>query len=812
MGELFRSKEIHLVHIYLQLDAAHDTVDELGQLGLVQFRDLNPDVSAFQRSFIAEVKQAEELHRQYRFFQEQREKLEFVDPHVFDGVSYLEDDERPLFQQNQYHTLADLSAYFKELEGDLLHLAENQIQLDSNFYELLEMNAVLRQASIFFDNLADREADENMGFLVGAIERNKCSVFERVLWRAVRGNLFFKQVELEEPLHNFAKGQLEYKNAFVVFFQGSRSKSKLSKICESFEATLYPVPNTQQERDEILEQIRIRTLDLKMVIERTILHRKTLLQNIVLHGEAWRALILKEKGIYHTMNMFEYDVGRRCLVAEGWCPAESMDAIRFALKTGTDRSGAAVPAILSVTDTVMQRPTYNKTTDFTIAFQEIVDMYGIPRYLEVNPGIFTVITFPFLFGVMFGDVGHGFLLLLISLAVIGVWKFNKAPEVHRKFADIFKQKWLILLMSLFAIYCGFMYNECFALPMAFFPSNWTYQTEDDPLIYHDKYATRVSDNYVYPFGVDPLWKGSKNELDYANSLKMKMSIILGVTQMSFGLFLSLLNHIYFKRTRSIFCEFIPQILFLQSIFGYMCFLIILKWTINYEDPGTAPRILNLLTEMILSPWVLSDKFKFFPGQHFVQLCLLLLAGICVPWMLFSKPIVEYLRHRRDQKRKLLYLAAKGIPMVHLDEDHHHLDDEDELEESLEEPEVEPFDVTEEFIHQGIHTIEFVLGCVSNTASYLRLWALSLAHTELATVFWDRVMMIGLVSSNSFLIFICWSVWAALTVGVLLGMESLSAFLHALRLHWVEFQNKFYSGDGYKFVPFSYELILREDDV
>jgi V-type H+-transporting ATPase subunit a len=96
---------------------------------------------------------------------------------------------------------------------------------------------------------------------------------------------------------------------------------------------------------------------------------------------------------------------------------------------------------------------------------------------------------------------------------------------------------------------------------------------------------------------------------------------------------------------------------------------------------------------------------------------------------------------------------------------------------------EPFDVSEEFIHQGIHTIEFVLGCVSNTASYLRLWALSLAHSELATVFWERVMMVGLISSNSIMIFICWSAWAVLTVGVLLGMESLSAFLHALRLHW-----------------------------
>merc|ERR1719428_1876159 len=95
-----------------------------------------------------------------------------------------------------------------------------------------------------------------------------------------------------------------------------------------------------------------------------------------------------------------------------------------------------------------------------------------------------------------------------------------------------------------------------------------------------------------------------------------------------------------------------------------------------------------------------------------------------------------------------------------------------------------FDFGEEFVHQIIHTIEFVLGAVSNTASYLRLWALSLAHAQLSTVFWEKVMVDNMLGGP--VAIVCsFFVWFLCTMGVLMVMESLSAFLHALRLHWVE---------------------------
>ena len=263
---------------------------------------------------------------------------------------------------------------------------------------------------------------------------------------------------------------------------------------------------------------------------------------------------------------------------------------------------------------------------------------------------------------------------------------------------------------------------------------------------------------------------------------MKMSVVLGVAQMTLGILMSLVNFLYWKQYARIVCEFIPQILFLHSVFGYMCFLIFLKWTTIWEDASRAPRILNLLTEMILSPWSLSEQFTMFYGQHFVQFFLILIAAICVPWMLLSGPLLEL--YRRRKSHTVMNDSDVSIPMSTMDADGKEVYmEEDYYHEESDGGHGGDHDISEVFIHQGIHTIEFVLGCISNTASYLRLWALSLAHSELSAVFWERVLMAGLHTANPFLIFCAWSVWAVLTVGVLLGMESLSAFLHALRLHW-----------------------------
>jgi V-type H+-transporting ATPase subunit a len=119
----------------------------------------------------------------------------------------------------------------------------------------------------------------------------------------------------------------------------------------------------------------------------------------------------------------------------------------------------------------------------------------------------------------------------------------------------------------------------------------------------------------------------------------------------------------------------------------------------------------------------------------------------------------------------------------------------------------------------IETIEFVLGTVSNTASYLRLWALSLAHSQLAAVFLENGLILAWSTKGEphhsevtiiILSFLFWYAYMSATFGILMCMDVLECFLHTLRLHWVEFQNKFYKGGGYLYAPFSFAKVFEKE--
>ncbi|XP_038241129.1 V-type proton ATPase 116 kDa subunit a1 isoform X4 [Dermochelys coriacea] len=831
MGELFRSEEMTLAQLFLQSEAAYCCVSELGELGKVQFRDLNPDVNVFQRKFVNEVRRCEEMDRKLRFVEKEIKKA---------NIPILDTGENP--EVPFPRDMIDLEANFEKIENELKEINTNQEALKRNFLELTELKFILRKTQQFFDEMADpdlleesssllepseigRGAPLRLGFVAGVINRERIPTFERMLWRVCRGNVFLRQAEIENPLEDPVTGDYVHKSVFIIFFQGDQLKNRVKKICEGFRASLYPCPETPQERKEMASGVNTRIDDLQMVLNQTEDHRQRVLQAAAKNIRVWFIKVRKMKAIYHTLNLCNIDVTQKCLIAEVWCPVADLDSIQFALRRGTEHSGSTVPSILNRMQTNQTPPTYNKTNKFTSGFQNIVDAYGIGTYREINPAPYTIITFPFLFAVMFGDFGHGILMTLIAVwMVVRESRILSQKNDNEMFNTIFNGRYIILLMGVFSMYTGLIYNDCFSKALNMFGSSWSVRPmfskgnwteellQNTPVLQLDPAVAGVFGG-PYPFGIDPIWNIASNKLNFLNSFKMKMSVVLGIIHMLFGVTLSLLNHIYFKKPLNIYLGFIPEMIFMSSLFGYLVILIFYKWSAyDAHTSKDAPSLLIHFINMFLFSYADPSNKMLYKGQLGLQCFLVVVALLCVPWMLVVKPLV--LRHQYLRRKHLGTHNFGGIrvgngpteedaEIIQHDQLSTHSEDGDEPAED------EMFDFGDTVVHQAIHTIEYCLACISNTASYLRLWALSLAHAQLSEVLWTMVIHIGLSVrslAGGFALFFIFAAFATLTVAILLIMEGLSAFLHALRLHWVEFQNKFYIGTGFKFLPFSFDSI------
>ncbi|XP_043214096.1 V-type proton ATPase 116 kDa subunit a1-like isoform X3 [Amphibalanus amphitrite] len=837
---LFRSEEMSLCQLFLQTEAAYACVSELGELGLVQFRDLNPDVNAFQRKFVNEVRRCDEMERKLRYLEKEIKK---------DGIPMLDTGENP--EAPQPREMIDLEATFEKLENELKEVNNNAETLKKNFLELTELKHILQKTQTFFDEMSEANRDDEnaqllgedgmqaagqslkLGFVAGVIQRERMPGFERMLWRACRGNVFVRQAQIESALEDPVSGDQVYKSVFIIFFQGEQLKTRVKKICEGFRATLYPCPETPPERREMKMGVMTRIEDLNTVLAQTQDHRHRVLVAAAKNIRTWFVKVRKIKAIYHTLNWFNLDVTQKCLIAECWVPSADTEAIQLALRRGSERSGSSVSPVLNSIQTREAPPTYNRTNKFTQGFQELVDAYGVASYREMNPAPYTIITFPFLFAVMFGDFGHGALMALMAAWMVWKEKPLGAKKIDNEIASIFfGGRYIILLMGLFSIYTGFIYNDIFSKSVNVLGSSWRNCFTDEEVHHHDAETLLLPpENRTcfygtpYPFGFDPIWQISSNRVTFQNAFKMKISVLLGVLQMLFGVLLSVFNYRNFKQFSDLVTMFLPQVLFLLCLFGWLCMLCLLKWTM-YSAPfevgsgpedaeairyGThcAPSLLLIFINMFLLKDMNADpkgtgpgeKYcdgYLFDGQKGFQSFLLFVGVMCIPWMLLAKPILIW-RQRRQQPHSELPEANGDVAAPAGGGGGGH--DEEEFSEVC--------------IHQAIHTVEYVLGSVSHTASYLRLWALSLAHSQLSEVLWTMVLVRGLSMTREFwggiVLYVIFGAWAGLTVSILIVMEGLSAFLHTLRLHWVEFQSKFYKGEGYIFAPFSFEIILREAD-
>ena len=819
-------------------------MSKLGSLhNYISFENLNKDVIESQKPYFSMIQRCEVLEKDLVFIEnmileefdikyEKYKNYEYFKIHLDEDISLKEKK----FNEN----------YFDLIEQEIIEdhkKIQEQIKLNKsiteNYLSLLEYKYVLEKIFILFssgeiivnDNLNDsnesinsKEEENvnnfNINYIAGLCNVEDRLKISKMIFRKGKNRAIpnFFDINIREH-NNKVKNYFSNKVIYLICIQGNYLINKIKAILTLYNCSVYTFPhniNLFEKINEVNKEINEKK---KLITEGHSLIKQLLASKEKINNfREWnnidnlsddnQNLNLSEYHLYLgylKMQKLIYQNLNKCLsfgqfyIGEVWIPEIYFPKLQQELNTLlSENEGLMLPEFGDFRpENNRKYPTFFRVNDFSASFQDIVNTYGIPRYKEANPGIFTIITFPFLFGVMFGDIGHGSLLLILSLYLC--FKKINIYNSDSIFKPLIDYRFFLLMMSIFSIFCGIIYNDFMGIPLSFF--NSCYQND---LV--NKKQSIQKPGCIYPIGIDPKWAVSHNELAFSNSFKMKLSVIIGVFQMLIGIVLRGLNNIFFKDYLGFYFEFIPYMIFFLLLFVYMIVLIYIKWLTNYSfDTSKAPSIITILMNLALKFGSVDGKpvWGTINLEQFINRLFFIIAVLSIPVMLLVKPLIKIYRKKQKEKieeenpennnyMEFIKNDYKELFLDYIKEQHNHHES--------------PMDI---LVQQIIETIEFVLGCISNTASYLRLWALSLAHSQLSKVFFEKSILDLSKGFNFIFIIFGYFVFANITVGVLMGMDLLEAFLHTLRLHWVEFQNKFYYADGVLFQPFSFKVLFDE---
>ena len=860
----FRSEDMKFLKFIFNFDCKFELIEELGRLGFVNFKDLNPHLNAFQRRFVQDVRRADELQRILKLLRA-----------AIDSVPLLLEDhenDEPDPKLKGMRSLGEIEQYLMEKEEEIKDLNSKHDTMFRHQQELVELIEVLKSCKDFLANVRNESVDKSSGvelkekllrekedggmqYVAGCMPTSQVNKFNRLVARKYPNQVVFLSNTIDMPIWDprLEKGAAAVsKTVFMLIYNYPSYTQKLVKMVEGHSGTKYSIPHSSFERERYQSEQESKLLNMNSALESLRKFRKQSLANFVPLLEPWNELIRMHKGSANALNLFKYTENQerkegtgRLLEGHGWVATSDMDAVHAALAAGARKAQSNASSY--IVDEISPGehdipPTYWKTNKLSAGYQGMIDAYGCARYKELNPAIFSVITFPFMFGVMFGDAGHGFLMALIA----GFLIYKEGPisadkKKNEIFGMVFNGRYLLLMMGLFGLYMGTIYNDTFSIAFKAAPSQFLECNNTDPTGGPDTKCTRpYVDNVVYPFGFDPQWSHSSNKLSYQNSVKMKQAIVLGVVHMCLGIFCKLFNLLYYNKKHLIGLTWVPEFVFMTFIFGYLVIIIFVKWGINWDDryiinndriqeldsapllgkfhwpqgavtsfidpiskcnitesltnlrPETMkpeffnqtacnkdcsfcslwkqypPSLLDTLIQFFMSMGSVETPKLLYSGQSGIQQFLLAVAFLQLPILLLGEPL--YVKNQKAHQ------DVKEGGVVH----DNYVDFHDQDPESNAHP-VElnvwgeavphiphaPHEFSEVCIHQIIHTIEYALGCISNTASYLRLWALSLAHQQLSEVFWDKLVVEKGLSNGAAPLFVTVGMWAGMTFGILM---------------------------------------------
>jgi len=505
-------------------------------------------------------------------------------------------------------------------------------------------------------------------------------------------------------------------------------KPAVLRILSALGFETFEVPEKTAGRpDEIVKAAEERMADLERELDQLESKRKSIAnewgQRVI---AAWEILDIERRRV-EVKSFFAYT--EHSLKAWGWIPEGTEERLESLLR---ERVGTAIEVKFDRPDFAEEEsPTYLTNPSFMKATQGVVTAYGVPSKHDIDPTKLMFISFPLIFGLVFADVGQGFIILLIGL---GAWRSTrKGQDWGSTLGYLQTGAQGLMMMGVFAMLGGFLFGS-------FFGS----ETVIEPL---------------WPLFVHTLEDGKANP--YRSAHMLKLSIEIGVIHITLGILLSLYNklkhHAY--REAMVSLSYVWMYLgFVNLVFG-VSYNSVNSW---FSSAGAVYMWIPFLG--IGHGTGNNGIYPMLPISPFVFTS----AAFIVPFVLMA------------------VTSMKGG------------------------------------MDGAVIFLENSIGTISHTVSYARIFALNTVHVILSSIFmslpaifviyFPQISIVGVnivpagfwteVAGEPVLISPQMPLLGAFIGSIIVGvLEGLLAFMHTLRLHFVEWFSKFYHAGGVAFAPY-----------
>lgn len=232
------------------------------------------------------------------------------------------------------------------------------------------------------------------------------------------------------------------------------------------------VPGYEESTKKLLEAVYFKDFSLKDVaaqldgdnplalVERRIANHQKAIRGLAKaakdmlreHRDSYELLFSQ---LYTMQRVYDVCKGRGevsgMFVLSGWIPSDTYHAISKTIAEEAPLTTLMVEDTKDIAYTGIRIPTKLQNNPFFRSFQDIVAMYSLPSYGEIDPSPIVAISFILFFGFMFGDVGHGLLIFIGSILLV------KRGIMRRSLGQVMK------MASISSVFFGLMYGSIFGL-------------------------------------------------------------------------------------------------------------------------------------------------------------------------------------------------------------------------------------------------------------------------------------------------------------------------------------------------------------